>query len=139
MGKMRYKILLFALSAMVGLFASCQAKNILVDYQRTGGFAGLDDHLVIGVEGNATLTRKSQSFEFTLDDTTMDQLKTVFEEAGFSKLEREYLPERQGADFIEYIVTYQGDRVRTMDTAVPDSLWQVLEFLNQIVESGGKP
>ena len=69
----------------------------------------------------------------------MDRLVSVLNNAEFTKLRSEYLPSRKGSDLMEYIVTYKDHQVRAMDTAVPDSLWPVLELLNQIVESGGKP
>jgi hypothetical protein len=113
--------------------------GILAEYRRSGGFAGLDDYLVIQVNGQATLTRKTEHYEFVLDRDTMNQLQALFDDAEFSKLRREYLPSRQGSDLFEYVVTYKGHTVRTMDTAVPEALWPVLELLNQIIESGGKP
>jgi len=91
------------------------------------------------MNGQATLTRKAEHYEFILDRDTMNQLQTLFDDAEFSKLRREYLPSRQGSDLFEYVVTYKGHTVRTMDTAVPEALWPVLELLNQIIESGGKP
>lgn len=111
----------------------------LIEYRRGGGFVGLDDHLVISVDGQATLTRQTKSYEFEVDSDTMDQLQTLLDNAGFRKLRGEYLPPREGSDFFEYVVTYKGHTVRTMDTAVPESLQSILELLNQIVESGGKP
>jgi len=119
--------------------AGTASSGVLVDYRRSGGFAGLDDHLIIDSSGQATLTRQTQRYEFALDSDTVDRLVALLDSVGFSKLCGEHLPSHQGSDLFEYVVTYEGQTVRTMDIAVPESLQPVLELLNQIVESGGKP
>ena len=127
---------------LAGWMAGCTgttASGILVEYRRSGGFAGLDDRLVINVNGQTTLTRKAEHYELVLDRDTMNQLLTLLDNAEFSKLRKEYLPSRQGSDLFEYVVTYKGHAVRTMDTAVPESLQSILELLNQIIESAGRP
>ena len=139
---MRHQIFIIVIVILAGWLASCMgttSSGILVEYRRSGGFAGLDDRLIIQVNGQATLTRKAEHYEFVLDRDTMNQLQALFDDAEFSKLRREYLPSRQGSDLFEYVVTYKGHTVQTMDTAVPEALWPVLELLNQIIESGGKP
>ena len=139
---MKHQIYIIVIVVLAGWLASCtgtSSSGILVEYRRSGGFAGLDDRVVIQVNGQATLTRKAEHYEFVLDCDTVNQLQALFDDAEFSKLRREYLPSRQGSDLFEYVVTYKGHTVRTMDTAVPEALWPVLELLNQIIESGGKP
>ncbi|MBM4465401.1 MAG: hypothetical protein FJ014_07620 [Chloroflexi bacterium] len=139
---MKHQIHIIVIAVLAGWLASCtgtSSSGMLVEYRRSGGFAGLDDRVVIQVNGQATLTRKAEHYEFVLDRDTMNQLQALFDDAEFSKLRREYLPPRQGSDLFEYVVTYNGHTVRTMDTAVPEALWPVLELLNQIIESGGKP
>jgi len=138
----KHQIHIIVIAVLAGWLASCtgtSSSGMLVEYRRSGGFAGLDDRVVIQVNGQATLTRKAEHYEFVLDRDTMNQLQALFDDAEFSKLRREYLPPRQGSDLFEYVVTYNGHTVRTMDTAVPEALWPVLELLNQIIESGGKP
>ena len=127
---------------LVGCLVNCTTtmpSAILIEYRHSGGFVGLDDHLVIENNGEATLTRKSERYEFTLDSDTIDHLQTLFEEAEFSQLRKEYLPPRQGSDLFDYVVIYKGHTVRTMDGAVPPSLQPILEALNQIVESQRNP
>ena len=139
---MRYQIFTIVMAILAGWLAGCTgatSSGMLIEYCRSGGFAGLDDRLVINVNGQATLTRKAEHYEFVLDGDTMNQLLTLLDNAEFSKLRGEYLPPRKGSDLFEYVVTYKGHTVRTMDTAVPQSLQPILESLNQIVESGGKP
>lgn len=127
---------------LTGWLVGCtgvSSSETLIEYRRSGGFTGLDDHLVIKEDGEAILTSKSERSEFTLNSDTINRLQALFEEAEFSRLRKEYLPSRQGSDLYEYVVTYKGHTVRTMDGAVPPSLQPLLEALNQIVESQGNP
>ncbi len=127
---------------LMGWLVGCtkaSSPETLIEYRRSGGFIGLDDHLVIKENGEAILTRRrSERYEFSLDSDTIDHLQALFEEAGFSQLHEEYLPSHPGADLFEYVVTYKGHTVRAMDFAVPPSLQAILEALNQIIESQGK-
>jgi hypothetical protein len=119
--------------------ARASSADVLIEYRRSGGFAGLDDHLVIKENGQAILTQGSERHEFILNGGARDRLEALFAEAEFSRLRRRYLPSRQGADLFEYVVTYKGHTVRTMDGAVPSSLQPILGALNEIVQSEGNP
>jgi hypothetical protein len=130
------------IAVLLGWLAGCGAPaspEVIVEYRRTGGFAGLDDHLVVRADGETTLDRREERYEFELDSETMDRLLTALDNAELSQLDGEYLPSQKGGDLFECVVAYQGYTVRTGDTAVPESLWPALELLNQIVESDGKP
>jgi len=135
--------ILLAISVIVltGWLVACtkaSSPETLIEYRHSGGFAGLDDRLVIKENGESILTRRSERFEFTLDSDTVNRLQALFEEAKFFQFRKEYLPSRPGADLFQYVVTYKGHSVRTMDGAVPSSLQPILEALNQIIESRGK-
>jgi hypothetical protein len=132
-----WTLLVIAVAMLTAGLVGCvraSSSETLIEYRRSGGIAGLDDHLVIRKSGEAVLTRGSERYEFAVGDDTMDHLQTLFSEAEFSQLQKEYLPSRQGADQISYVVTYDGHTVKTMDGAVPSSLQPILEALNQIVE-----
>jgi hypothetical protein len=138
---MRFWLFLLILLAVaaVGLASCQQADNkALIEYKRTGGFAGLDDHLIIQANGQAVLTQKGKRSEFLLERTQMEQLTTALDDANFTKLDKEYLPEQSGNDLIEYWITYKKHRVHTMDTAIPQALTPVLELLNEIVIRGNQ-
>lgn len=133
-------LLTLVVAMLTGWLIGCgkaSSSETLIEYRRSGGFAGLEDHLVINKSGEAVLTRKSERHEFTLDNDTVNRLQTLFKDVEFSQLRKEYLPSRQGSDLFEYVVTYEGHTVRTMDGAVPPSLQSVLEALNQLVETQG--
>lgn len=129
------------MAMLTGWLIGCtqtSSSDMLIEYRRSGGFVGLDDYMVIGKNGKLVLTRKSERYELTLDSDTVELLQTLFEEADFSQLGKKYLPPRQGSDLFEYVVTYEGHTIRTMDGAVPPSLQPILEALNHIIESQGK-
>ncbi len=107
-----------------------------IDYRRTGGIAGFDDHLIIQTTGAATLTRRGAQSTFTVDQATLKQLTTLLSQAGFSRLPAESLA-RGGADLFTYEIVYQGHRVRVQDTTVPSSLQPVIDLLNTIVQKTG--
>jgi len=127
---------------LASLAVSCTGTTVsgtLIEYRRTGGFAGLDDHLVIDANRKATLTRKARQYEFVLDQATFEQLLQQFDQAEFPQLKTKYVPTDTCCDLIEYKITYEGQTVRTMDTAVPESLWSILDSLNEIILTQGKP
>ncbi len=140
---MRYRILLIVVATVLATWlASCAktaSSDTLVEYTRTGGIAGLDDRLIVRANGQATLTRRDQRYEFALERETLTQLQSLLDSAQFTRLSGEYLPSRPGADLFTYAITYRGHMVRTMDTAVPEALQPALDLLNQTVASHGKP
>lgn len=113
--------------------------GILVSYQRSGGFAGLHDELVIYDDGRCQLQRRRSEREFTLQPNQLAHLKALLQEANFFALNEEYLRLRPGADLFQYSITYQAGgkkhTVHTEDLAVPDALQPVLDELNQLISS----
>lgn len=118
----------------VGCMTASAGNTPLVEYRRSGGIRGLNDHLVVNTGGTATLQRKIARLEFTLHPDTLAQLRDQLGSIDFSKLEREYSPARPGADLIEYQIVYGRHAVRAVDTAIPDELHPLIEFLNRLVE-----
>jgi len=110
---------------------AAQASDVLVAYTRAGGIANLNDSLTVYRDGRVTVTRRGNQCEFILDRGELKLLEETLATAGLADLDRQYLPENQGADLLEYAVTYNGRTISAQDTAVPDSLWPVLELLNQ--------
>ncbi len=115
----------------------------LVQYQRTGGIAGFDDHLVIMPDGKAQLTRRGSTTEFTLDAATIAQVRALFEQGSFMALQGEYVPANTCCDLMDYVIHYWVQdqtikRVHTMDTAVPRDLQPILAALNEIISAHGR-
>ncbi len=110
--------------------ATAAPSSVLVDYERNGGFAGFSDHLTIDNNGHATLTRRASAKDFDLSRDELSQLQAVFQNAGFATLPENSMPKAVPPDAFTYVITYQGHRVKTADSAVPQSLQPVLEVLN---------
>jgi len=110
-------------------------QTVLITYRRSGGIAGVNDELVIYSNHQAILVRRTGRAEFTLDADQVARLVQQFEEANFVSLDREYLPQNTCCDLYEYVVTYEGHTVRTMDTAIPEPLEPLLRTLNEIIQS----
>ena len=135
--RMNKKTMSVMLLCFVSLLSACggsRSETALVEYHRSGGFAGIDDHLVVYPDGRATLTRKGVQAESQLSSDDLSSLDSVFTAAGFTSLNRQYLPSG-GADLIEYTITYQGHTVQAVDTAIPPELQPVLQVLDQLIES----
>jgi hypothetical protein len=130
-------IVVLLLVMIVGACATITGTT-MVDYRRSGGFVGLDDHLSIDANRQAQLTRRTTRAAFTLPADQFKQLNAVFASANFTSLRAEYMPSLGGADRIEYVITYNGHMVQTADTAIPESLQPVLDLLNQIIETNSK-
>ncbi len=133
---MLHRLLLAFLVLLCTWLAGCvrpAAGGALVDYRRSGGFAGFDDHMVIAPDGKASLTRRGKTVTFDVPSQSIADLQSTFAEAGFTDLRRQFPPARQGADQIEYIITYRGHTVRAIDGAVPESLQAVIQALNQLI------
>ena len=123
---------------VAGVMAGCSAPDsgsLLVEYHRQGGIAGFDDRLVIQSDRQATLEQRSGKRSLDLDPEVVGRLLEQLEQIDFAALEPEYLPQGTGADLIEYEVTYKGHTVRTMDTAVPETLQPLLALLDEIIQS----
>jgi len=110
------------------------SSNLLVDYYRSGGFTNFDDHLTVEIDGAVRLTRHKQSYVDVLTPEQLQQLQHALVDVDFSALKRAYRPDQQGADLIEYRISYAGYTVRVMDTAIPDSLQSLLDLLNDTIE-----
>jgi hypothetical protein len=124
-------------SASLGLSACSSTPNAWIEYTRSGGFLGLDDHLTIQTSGEVELTRRAQAQAFTLNAAQMAKLQTGLDEAAFATLQTSYMPTTTGGDRIEYTVRVAGKTVKTADGTVPAVLQPLLAMLNQVVESQG--
>ncbi len=114
------------------------APTLFVDYQRTGGIAGINDRLVIFDNGVALVSSRTTSREILLNRSDLEQISAVFDTGLFSTLEGNYTSRRGGADFMQYSISYQGKTVNTEDTAIPPSLEPVIREMDRILSAGLK-
>ncbi|MDD1695263.1 MAG: hypothetical protein LUQ54_00030 [Methanoregula sp.] len=110
--------------------------EVLVDYYRTGGIAGFNDRLVIFDNGIALVSGKTTNNEVDLNQSDIDALITLFDEAQFSKLEGNYSARPGSVDVIKYSISYENKTVNTEDTAIPPSLKPIIAELNRIMAMG---
>jgi hypothetical protein len=114
------------------------APTLFVDYQRTGGIAGVNDRLVIFDNGVALVSSRTTSREILLNRSDLEQISAVFDTGLFSTLEGNYTSRRGGADYMQYSISYGGKTVNTEDTAIPPSLEPVIKELDRILSAGLK-
>jgi hypothetical protein len=117
------------------------APDILVEYQRTGGIAGFDDHLVVFENGQAIYTRRETPGStpagiFYLSDKELAELQRLLEEADFPGLAPHYPAPVPGADYFTYSITYKGKTVTTETTGVPPALAPVIGQLDYLLAEG---
>ncbi|MFQ5342327.1 MAG: protealysin inhibitor emfourin [Anaerolineae bacterium] len=112
--------------------------DVLVEYRRTGGIAGYDDHLIVRTTGEATLEKKGGVRDiFTVDEDVVARLQQTVEDARIFDLKSEYRPAQVIPDAFTYRIAFQAEgrrhTVETTDGAIPDQLVRVIDELNQII------
>jgi hypothetical protein len=109
------------------------APAVLVDYYRTGGFAGFNDRLVIFDNGVAVVSGKNVNREIQLNKSGIDRINSIFNESQFSMLEENYTARHGSVDLIKYSISYHSKTVIAEDSAFPPSLLPVIDELNRIL------
>jgi hypothetical protein len=112
------------------------APALLVDYQRAGGIAGVSERLVIFDNGVAVVSNRTTSREIMLYQTDLEQISRIFNESQFPMFDGDYTSSREGADFMQYSISYNGKTVYTEDTVIPPSLQPVINEMNRLLSAG---
>lgn len=105
----------------------------VIEFSRTGGFAGFDDHIAIYADGSAVVTRKETTARISLPEGTLQQLYTLFDQASFEELGDSYPAATPGYDYFSYVIVFNGKTVATEDTGVPAALEPIFAILGQII------
>lgn len=108
-------------------------ETILVEFSRTGGFAGCNDHLVLAETGNAKVTRKDYTTRITVPEEEVTVIAALLENAGIPGLRDDYPAPQEGADLFTYTLTYQGKTIHMEETAVPEVLLPIIDILCDII------
>jgi len=106
---------------------------VLVDYYRTGGFAGFNDRLVIFDNGVAVVSSKTVNQDIEINKTDIDRIVTLLNQSQFSLLEGNYSAHHGSVDLIKYIISYHSMTVIAEDSAIPPALQPVIDELNRIL------
>ncbi len=105
----------------------------VIEFSRTGGFAGFDDHIAIYEDGSAVVTRKETTARMSLPEGTLQQLYALFDQASFEELGDSYPAPTPGCDYFSYVIVFNGKTVTTEDTGVPSALEPVFAILGRII------
>lgn len=106
---------------------------ILVDYSRSGGIGGFDDHLVIFENGAAVYSGPHGRGAFIVNQNTLNTIRDSFSSTGFLRMNASYPAPSPGADYFTYTITYYNHTVKAEDTGVPIVLQPVIDSLNDII------
>ena len=144
-------VIVVALAGAVLVYNNFLAKPSLelngIVWRRSGGFAGLEETLTIGLDGFVSLT---SSFlgdaEFTISDSEWEELVALIGDSGFMGLDDSYGAKAGVADFFSYSLTVEADssskRVQWVDDwaaegALPEGLGDVEEGILEIIHGTG--
>ncbi|MEO3874406.1 hypothetical protein ABGB18_36910 [Nonomuraea sp. B12E4] len=109
-------------------------QNRLVELREQGGFAGLDNRVIVAADGRAKFSRRTGPVvDLPLTSEELTELRGHLAKLRIGPSEAQ----PQGADFIAYTLTYQGRRA-TRYTLPAD--WQpVVRFLEEALEKYWAP
>jgi hypothetical protein len=111
---------------------------LVVDYYRTGGIAGADDHLVIFENGAVVYSGRSCRGAYFINGSSLAGLKDLFRSTDFAGMNESYPAPKPGADYYQYAITYRNHTVRAEDTGVPPVLQTIIQRLNEIIAEKGQ-
>lgn len=134
--------LLFCLLILAGCTEETPPTNttsppptVLVDYIRTGGIAGMDDHMVVFSNGQTVFTTRQRTGEFALRPEDLSSVETLIRQADFPRLNASYPAPAQGADYFYYTLTVGEKTVHTETTGIPSNLAPLISRLEEILSA----
>lgn len=119
----------------VSPLANASADGVLVEYQQTGGIVGIDDMIVVFLDGRASVTRSGRLTTTFIQSDSFERLGQRLERSKFHTLNSTYSPAVDCCDLITYRITYKGQTIWMTDTAIPEELQPVIDILNEIMAS----
>ena len=111
-------------------------ENAVAVFQKTGGFAGIEETTFIYADGHIE-NNKNESAQ--VPPEVVDTLVSTAVDAGFFDLDRSYVPENYCCDFFNYSLTIRDcDQVHTVITAdevpgTPTELWQIIDTVQSLI------
>ncbi|WP_298670007.1 protealysin inhibitor emfourin [uncultured Methanofollis sp.] len=124
---------ILALAGAAGCTSNDTSSPVVVEYHRTGGFAGFNDTVVVYENRTADVSRHGDLSTMTLDAADLTQIRAMVTSDSFQSLRDEYLPLYQGYDLFSYEVTAGGKTVRATDGAVPEALAGIISEMDAII------
>ncbi len=115
-----------------------EGSDRLLEFRRTGGRAGNDDHLVVDGDGRAMLRTPTGTRQFELGPGMVEELPRQLEMAGFDALAEDLRrppdADEPQPDVVEYAITAGGHTVRALGSALPPELVEVVGMLNVVLQ-----
>lgn len=109
-------------------------KKVLVQLHETGGFAGIDDRVTVYTNGCARFSRRqTPAVKKCLTRGEMRELRGRLKRLRVGCSEKR----PQGADFIKYTLTYQGDRASRY--TLPSTWGPVVRQLEKVLHKYTAP
>lgn len=124
---------ILSLAGMAGCTSTDTSSPVVVEYHRTGGFAGFNDTVVVYENGTAEVSRHGDLSEVALDADDIQRIQSMTTSDAFLSLQDEYVPAQQGYDLFSYEVKAGGKTVRAVDGAVPEALTGIIAEMDAII------
>lgn len=127
-------VLVVALTISILMPGGGEGENLLLVYTRRGGIAGMNDTLIVYLDGRAMLTHNGRVFQGFISPEELGSLKSLIHEleaySGFN-----CQPKPGAADFFSYSITAKNLRVDWVDPwACQGGFPQELESLHTFME-----
>lgn len=106
--------------------------GVLVSYHRSGGLAGVDDHITVHTDGRVNRRGRTARCALRLDRRELAGLRADLDRAHLAALDSTVRPQR-AVDSFAYQVAYRGRTAQVFDTAVPAALQPVLARFNALI------
>ncbi|MEU6711189.1 hypothetical protein ABZ897_06870 [Nonomuraea sp. NPDC046802] len=122
-------LLLATTASMPPAQADAASRKVLVDFRKEGGFAGINDRVLVYGNGCVRLSRRTgPTVDKCLTAKENRTLRTSLKKLRLGRSE----PRPQGADFIKYTLAY--DQRRVSRYTLPDGWQPVVRHLEKIME-----
>lgn len=123
---------------------SSQTSGIVIEFRRSGGFAGVDEAWTIYSNGRITSSNQGNTNDYAeqVPPEKVEALLGEIEALGFFEMTGNYIPLDTCCDRFTYeVIVHAGEkshRVSTIDAApeAPPELWQVIEAIRTFMEQG---
>ncbi|CAA9539874.1 MAG: hypothetical protein AVDCRST_MAG30-4630 [uncultured Solirubrobacteraceae bacterium] len=108
-------------------------------YERSGGFSGRMDEVVIAPDGSATLASSGgEAKPFRLTPAELDSLRSAAAAADLASVPADAGTGATPDDF-GHRIDYRGRTVRTDDSSLPEALAPLVGELGELVERHAEP
>ena len=115
------------------------ADDMLIEYTRSGGYVGLDDHLVIHTDGSATLERREGPASVTISEEEFEAIEELVNELDWEALEGNHSRRNVSvADGYFYEFVHDDVTVTTQTAGVPPKLEPLITALDPAATLGDR-